>query len=281
MEDELADTLRREARGLAEVLRDVVLAEAPGGAVDGVYLKGSSVRPWTSRIDYVPEVSDVDVHVRVHAEAKEATRSLAFALRVADGTQELFNQRFPRAMHSPRPQLFFLGDIEEMSGYLPSTPDSVVVLHGNEYRAGTESEYAACVADDRTRFLADADFVRDNIAGKIIDRPGKLAWQAVASLTWRVAPAGPRLLTQLGRTPYDVWAMNRTSVTRTLQSLRHGEVAAAYAGFYLAAWDGYLTGFEDARPALRAVEAAHRLFSTGRRLIESADGRAATQGGHL
>lgn len=278
--DGVAENLRREARGLAEVLRDVVLEEAPADSVKGVYLKGSSVRPWASRIDYVPEVSDVDVHVRVHAEARDATRSLAFALRVADRTRVLFNQRFPRAMHSPRPQLFFLGDIEQMSGYLPSTPGSFVVLHGGEYRAGTEAEYAACVADDQTRFIADADFVRDNIAGKIIDRPGKLAWEAVASLTWRVAPAGPRLLTQLGERPYDVWSMNRTTVTRTLQSLGHGELAAAYADFYLAGWAGYLTDFEDARPALRAVEAVHQLFAAGRRLIDSADGFAGASGAH-
>lgn len=278
--DEVADTLRLEARGLAEVLRDVVLEEAPQDSVTGVYLKGSSVRAWASRIDYVPEVSDVDVHVRVHADARDATRSLAFALRVADRTRELFSERFPRATHSPRPQLFFLGDIEQMSGYLPSTSGSVVVLHGDEYQAGTEAEYAACAADDRTRFIADADFVLENIAGKIIDRPGKLAWQAVASLTWRVAPAGPRLLTQLGQTPHEVWSMNRTAVTRALRSLGHGEVAAAYADFYLAGWDGYLTDFVDARPALRAVQAAYQLFAAGRGLMESVHDCAGTKGAH-
>lgn len=278
---ELADELRHEARGMAEVMRDVVLEESPIDSVAGVYLKGSSVRPWASCIDYVPEVSDVDVHIRVKREARESTRSLSFALRVADRTRELFALRFPKAKHTPRPQLFFLGDLEVMPGYLPSTAGSVVVLYGDEYLAGTAAQYGACAAADETRFLADADFVRDNLAGKIIDRPGKLAWQAVSSLTWRVAPTGPRLLTRLGQSPYDVWSMNRTTVARSLRSLGQDDAASAYAEFYLAGWDGYRTGFEDAGPALRAVEAANRLFVAGRHLVESAERSAGSMEGQL
>lgn len=266
--EELAAVLRAEARGMAEVMRDVLLAEAPADSISGVYLKGSSVRRWDSRVDYAPEVSDVDVHVRVRRAGRVVTDSFGFALRIARETERLFRVRFPEPSHVPRPQLFFLEDIEGLDGYLPSTAGSVTVLHGEEYRAGTPKEYGDCPADDLKRFRLDAAFVEGELAGKIIDRPGRLAWQAVSSLTWRVAPTGPRLLTAMGEDPYEVWSMNRTTLVRSLQEVGAPDVAEAYADFYLAAWDGYLTRFLDAAHGLRAIEAVHRLFAEGARIVD-------------
>lgn len=274
IDPELARVLREEARGLAEVLRDVLLAEAPSDSITGVYLKGSSVRAWDSRIDYVPEISDVDVHVRVRPEARAHTDSLDFALRVAGRTEAVFLDRFPSPRHTPRPQLFFLHDMERSTGYLPSTRDSVVVLHGADYSFGTFEQYEACRADDEARFLIDADFVRDSLAGKIIDRPGSLSWQAVATLTWRVAPTGPRLLTALGHEPWAAWSMNRTDIVAALLDAGAEEVARSYRDFYLAAWDGYSTGFRDSGPALKAIQATHRLFAGGRDVLTRDHDRA-------
>lgn len=275
MPEDLAHSLRAEARGLAEVLRDVLLDEAPRDSVQGVYLKGSSVRPWDSIIDYAPEVSDVDVHVRAHPDARAVTDSLDFALEVARRTEREFAARFPTPTHTPRPQLFFLHEMEQTPGYLGSTADSVIVLHGAEYSYGTADQYRDCHEDDAKRFLADADFVLDSLPGKIIDRPGRLAWQAVASLTWRVAPAGPRILTATGEDPWQMWSLHRSGLVAALVSSGHGAAAAAYRDFYLAAWDGYRDRFRSAGPALRAVEAAFRLFAEGRNVVTSSAGRAA------
>ena len=57
------DQLRAESRCLAECVRDQLLALIPEDEIRGIYLTGSTVKAWDSPLDYVPEVSDVDIHV--------------------------------------------------------------------------------------------------------------------------------------------------------------------------------------------------------------------------
>lgn len=256
---------------MADVIRDVVLDAAPAGAVSGVYLKGSSVRPWESRIDYAPEVSDVDVHIRVRAAARSVTGTTDFAVHMARSIEEVFDERFPERVHTPRPQIFFLDDIEGLAGYLPSPDGAVVVLHGEAYTPGSPAAYRASAADDRARFLADAHFVANDLAGKVIDRPGRLAWQVVSTLTWRVAPTGPRLLNALGRDPHEVWGMNRTAIVGALRDDGAEAAAKAFADFYLAAWDGFESGFRTSAPALQAIDATLRLFAAGREIFAACE----------
>ena len=67
--------LRAEAHGLADCVRDQLLARIPEIEIRGVYLKGSSVKAWESPLDYVPEISDVDIHVWFRNDADVATAS--------------------------------------------------------------------------------------------------------------------------------------------------------------------------------------------------------------
>lgn len=252
---------------MADAYRHALLAEAPDGSVAGIYVKGSSIRSWESRIDYVPELSDVDIHVRLASDAGPVVRSFPFALDVAEAALKRFRTRHPSPEHTPRPQLFFLDDIERLPGYLPSPPGGVRTLDGVEYRGATRSQYEDCRDSDRERFAADAGFVLRDLAGKVIDRPGALLWRVVSTLTFRVAPAGPRLLTQLGVAPWDAWTMNRTSVVRELAARGHENLASHYAGFYVAGWAGFRSGFLDSDAASLALRAAHGMFADGMTLL--------------
>ncbi len=55
--------LKREARAMAEAFAEALLAHVPSEHVAGIYWKGSAQKEWTTPIDYVPELSDVDIHV--------------------------------------------------------------------------------------------------------------------------------------------------------------------------------------------------------------------------
>jgi hypothetical protein len=193
----LSDRLRAEAQGMGEAYLDALLAACPEDAISGVYAKGSAYRPWDTAIDYVPELSDVDIHVRLAPEEDQAVRAMPFALDVGEAALGLFQSRFPRAVHVPRPQLFFLGDLERLRGYLPSPSGCVHTLFGQEYSGASRSDYADCQVADGQRFSDDARFMVNDLPGQVIDRPGRLLWRAVATITWRVGPAEPRLLTQL------------------------------------------------------------------------------------
>ncbi len=263
MDDALAEELRLEVWGMADAYLAALLEVSTDGSIGGVYLKGSSNRPWDSEIDYVPELSDVDIHVRLTTDADSVVHSVDFAFEVARVALEGYRRRFPRPRHTPRPQLFFLERLEELAGYLPSPSGSVRTLFGREYQGGTESAYSGVGPSDVERFLADATFVQHELAGKIIDRPGRLLWQVVSSLTFRVAPAGPRLLTRLGVPPYQAWSLNRTGIVHELYARGQGSLGGHYADFYRAGWEGFRSGFSDDAAAHRAVSAACRLYADG------------------
>jgi hypothetical protein len=263
IESALAEQLRAEAHGMAQAYLDALVSSCEPGSLIGVYVKGSAYRPWDSVIDYVPELSDVDIHVRLTRSACDRLRTLPAALDLAEAALATFRHAFPGALHTPRPQLFFLDDLEDSPGYMPAPRGCVHTLLGPDHEAGTRAQYEACRSADADRFREDARFILGGLPGKVIDRPGRLIWSAVSTLTWRVAPAGPRLLTQLGADPYDAWSWNRSRVVAAL--LRHGRpaVARAYADFYLAGWDGFRSRFEDAAAGRRALVAAQLLYTEG------------------
>ena len=53
------------AYSFVEVLLDLV----PNEAVHGIYMKGSGLKEWDTPIDYVPEISDVDIHIQFYDDA--------------------------------------------------------------------------------------------------------------------------------------------------------------------------------------------------------------------
>ena len=59
------EVLRADVEAMAEAWRTVLLEELGAAAIDGLYLKGSAAKRWDSLVDYVPELSDVDLHVRL------------------------------------------------------------------------------------------------------------------------------------------------------------------------------------------------------------------------
>lgn len=260
-----AETYRREAHGMAEVYLEAVLSVASDAHVSGVYAKGSAYRPWDSLIDYVPELSDVDVHVRLTAEADSGgvLRTLGDAIAVAERALGRYRERFPAPRHVARPQLLFLNDLERLPGYLPSPADTVTTLFGDTYEGGDTASYANASENDVRRFRADALFVREEMPLKVIDRPGPLVWRVVRRLTWRVGPGGPRILTCSGVDPLHAWTVNRTEIVRHLVDLGHDEAAEAYVDFYLAGWAGFRSGFRDGDAARRALLAAARFFDVG------------------
>jgi hypothetical protein len=63
--------LRREALCLANAFAGALLEMIPEQDIAGIYLKGSTLKEWESPIDYVAEVSDVDIHLLFADDALE------------------------------------------------------------------------------------------------------------------------------------------------------------------------------------------------------------------
>ncbi len=264
-----ADRFRSEAHEMAAAYLDTLLSVLPQESISGIYVKGSAYKRWDSMIDYVPEFSDVDLHIRFHKEddGQKYLGTLDQALSIAQGARSSFLIRAPNASHFPRPQLIVLNELEKLDGYCPSPVGLVHTLYGEPYVPARRDDYAATQPDDAQRFIKDAEFLDDQLPMKVIDRPGLYAWRVVWLIVWRVGPVGPRLLTHLGLHPYDAWSLNRTGIVEELITRGKLDIAQAYVDFYLAGWDGYRSDFRDGDAAFRALNAASRLFSKGKTII--------------
>ena len=102
--------LRREVDALVESFVEVLLARVPADELRGIYLKGSAKKEWTSPVDYVPELSDVDIHVffRDAADVERRLGSTEVALGIQSDVEERYLSKVASPVHFPRPQVVIL-----------------------------------------------------------------------------------------------------------------------------------------------------------------------------
>lgn len=257
--------LRAEVRGLAECVRDQLLGRIPAPEIRGVYLKGSSVKAWESPLDYVPEISDVDIHVwfRDDDAWRRHLDTLPQALKIQAGIEACFAQRIARPIHHPRLQLVVLNKIiAELRSFVYSPRSTVTVLHGEAYPEADYSGPAGIRRNDAVDLVEMAGWL-DQMPLHLVDKPGVYAREGLRQLVWRVAPAGPLVLHISGLDTEHVWSLNRTRVTAALRDLGLGALADAYRDFYLAAWDYFLSSFADTNACRAAILAASRVLTEG------------------
>ena len=257
------DRLRLEAECLAECFRDQLLSLIPDGEIRAIYLKGSVVKRWESALDYVPEVSDVDMHVWFHDDAAwpKYLGTVPQALEVQRGVEARFAARISRPLHEPRPQLIVMNKMmAEFEDFLHSPRLIVRVLYGENYPEADYSGSASIRRHDSTRLVDEAGWV-DKMPLHLVDKPGRYLREALRALVWRVSPTGPRALHVYGLDTEQAWSMNRTRVTLALRDLGLTSLADGYADFYMASWDYFLSGFTDSDVGRLAIEAAVRVLT--------------------
>ncbi len=276
------DGLRREAECLAECFRDELLALIPAGEIRAIYLKGSVVKPWESPLDYVPEVSDVDMHVwfRDDPSWSRYLGTVSQALEVQKGVEARFASRVTRPLHEPRPQLIVMNKMmAEHEGFLHSPRATVKVLYGEEYPEADYRDSTVIRRHDAAQLVGEAQWV-DRMPLHLVDKPGRYLREALRQLVWRVSPAGPRVLHVSGVDTERAWSMNRNGVTQALRDLGLVGLAGGYAAFYLSSWDYFLSGFTNSDAGRTAIQAAEQVLTEsaeiGRRwLVANLDESAA------
>ncbi|PCC73721.1 hypothetical protein SAMN02745121_06839 [Nannocystis exedens] len=263
--------IRGEVEGMTSAYVTALLERLPRDELVGLYAKGSAVKPWHAPLDYVPELSDVDLHVLVQDPARldAAIGGLRGALDLQARAEVLYFERFPDPIHVPRPQLVALHALKDQPLYVPSVASTVRVLLGAPYPTATAHDAASIRRIDAASLLQHEDYVA-RLPWAVVDTPAKFLWDRLRELAWRVSPTGSRALSVLGLPYADAWGINRSTAVRQLQALGEDALAAAFAGFYAAAWDFFLSGYDDGAAARRAVLAGAEALDRGARL-----GRAA------
>ncbi len=258
-----SDRLRMEAECLAECFRDQLLYLIPEGEIRAIYLKGSVVKRWESALDYVPEVSDVDMHVWFHDDAawSKYLDTVPQALEIQRGVEARFAARISQPLHEPRPQLIVMNKMmAELEDFLHSPRSIVRVLYGENYPEADYSGSASMRRHDSTRLVYEAGWV-DKMPLHLVDKPGRYLREALRVVSWRVSPTGPRVLHISGLDTEQAWSINRTRVTLALRDLGLTSLADGYTAFYLSSWDYFLSGFTDSDAGRSAIEAAARVLT--------------------
>ena len=242
---------------MTEAIVETLLDHIPNDEIRAIYLKGSAKKQWDTPVDYVPEASDLDVHVWFHHDEWEQSlfSDLDQAIAVQQDIEGRYRRKCPNPIHIPRPQIMIMNSLLRKPGYMHSPPDSVMVLLGEDYPAADYSE-----ADELARLkcqdlLAFTDII-DRYPYRVFDRPDKHLAELLRDLSYRVSPVGPIVLQLAGVDLLTAWSMNRTRVTRALEEIGEFDLASAYGDYFLARWRWFLSNGGDLDALRDSVRAA-------------------------
>ncbi len=262
------DRLRAETRCLAACVRDLLLAHVTETEIRGIYLTGSTVKPWDSPLDYVPEVSDVDIHVAFHADNawRQYLDTVPRALAIQAEIEVCFAKRIAQPLHHPRLQLLVMNQLmAERPGFVYAPQSTVVVLHGEAYPHDDYKDPDTTRRHNAANLVERAKFVQ-RLPLLAIDRLGPHTRDLLGQLVWRVSPVGPLALHLSGLGTEHVWSLNRTRVTAELRGLGLDTLADSYSTFYLSGWDYFLSGFTDTNVYRAAIQAGTGVLTYGAEL---------------
>ena len=264
------EVLRREVNFMLEAFVEVLLAEIPKSAIEMIYFKGSAQKNWESPLDYVPEISDVDIHLLFtdDSSTEKYLGSTSKALHILSKVEKRYFLKTEKPLHVPRPQLVILNRLLREKDFIP-TPKSVVsVLYGKDYPKPDYSDQERIRVIDCNRLIAEEEFL-SAFPLKIIDRPSKYLWESLRAIVWHVSPLGSRVLSIKGISYEEVWSMNRTKIVAFLQELRERQLAQDYTQFYISAWDYFLSGYSDTDAGRKSLLAGVNALSKAVEIAKS------------
>ncbi len=221
-----------------------LLRESFGERLKYAYAKGSAIKTWDSAIDYVPVVSDVDIHVFLSDDAglfagyeDEFKRSM----ELSSSFERAFYQREPDPLHLPRNQIVLLNDAMKQEEFtMPRLRDVQPIVGSPDFSSQSSPE---TIRNHDLLNLRELREFLDGVPMKTVDRAGFDFWSLIRTMTWRVSPAPVRLLTQSHDDPLEVWSWNRTRIAQVLKDQGHELLEQHYRGFYEAGWRLFISGF--------------------------------------
>jgi hypothetical protein len=242
-----SDMLKR-AREDTECALDVwtkILPQFFGSQLEYFYAKGSALKPWDSHIDYVPTLSDIDIHLGLKDDEplfRNSPDDFDTAVNISRQCEEEFLRRRPNHFHVPRMQVIETRFLFQLETYTPPRPQDIRKLYGEPYFKDYPS-LETIRAHDLSNLFDEKEFL-DDMPRRILDRTGLDWWAVIRQMTWRISPAPVRILTQKHPDPLEVWSWNRTTIHRKLLSEGYDKMASYYHAYYESGWKLFLSEFK-------------------------------------
>ena len=210
-----------------------------------VYAKGSATKPWDSHIDYVPTISDVDIHLGLKDDEPlfgNTSDDFDTAVSLSRQCEEEFLRRRPDHLHVPRMQVIETRFLLQSEKYTPPRPQDIQILYGEPHLQELPTPDIIRTGD-LERIFEEKEYV-DDLPRRILDRTGLDWWAVIRAMCWRVSPSPVRILTQGHPDPIEVWSWNRTTIHKELLKEGYDNIASYYHGFYDSGWRLYLSEFK-------------------------------------
>jgi len=184
------------------------LPEILGSRLESMYAKGSANKPWDSHIDYVPIISDVDIHIALKDDKPlygSYSEDFDKAIEISRQCEEEFIRRRPDHFHIPRMQVMETHFLKQNDKYTPPRLQDILVLFGDPKIPKRMPKSERIRAGDMENIIGLREYLHD-LPRHMIDRSGLDWWGTIRNMTWRVSPSAVRIITQTHSDPLDVWS---------------------------------------------------------------------------
>lgn len=219
--------------------------------IEYIFTKGSSSKSWETDIDYVPLISDVDIHIKLRNNKKRI-------LSYKNGFDQAFfftsnyEKRFLIAckqvnhekIHLPRVQIVELESHGRKGYVVPPRNKDVIWVQGS-FQFPEEMEHNKIREMDRKSLLQEKPFI-DSLPQTLFELSGLDYYTLLYRLSSRISPCPIRLLTQvLAENPHEIWSLNKSSIHKMLLENEFTTIADNYEQFYLNGWRLFESSFTD------------------------------------
>ncbi len=262
--------LKKEIKCILDAYMEVLFETIPRLDIAGIYFKGSGYKEWETPLDYVPEISDVDIHLLL-SDDQSVERYLGTteqAIEIQKKVEKRYLEKVAEPYHFPRPQLMILNLLLRERDFVSSPKRTISVLFGKEYPVSDCSNHERIVNIDCSHLLDEEEFIL-KFPLHIIDKPSRYLWQSLRNLVWHISPIGSRVLSIKGM-PYEkAWSMNRTRIIAHLKEIGEQRLAQDYTQFYLDCWEYFLSRYRDTDVGRNAIMAGIKALKRGVELAKS------------
>ena len=269
--DRLHEIAREDVHACIEVWKEILSDK--DREIEYAYTKGSATKKWDSPIDYVPEISDVDIHIFTTNDEGifHPPNDFTDAMKISEKYETRFHEIRQEALHMPRSQIMRIIRLKESGNYCPPRINDVQILFG-EPKQEILPDIDTIRSQDIANLLELEEYL-EPIPRRVFDRAGHDLWHIIRPMTWRVSPSPVRILSQSHEDPVDIWSWNRTRIEQELKDQDYEQIADSYRGFYMSGWDLFLSEFKSLNAYRSVVTHGYNLLKQcleeGKKFIQS------------
>jgi len=228
--------------------------------IDYAYSKGSAVREWESFIDYVPVLSDVDIHIKSKEYSGLFSDDNSFYESVSIGEmyENTFMEMNPDFFHLPRTSIIRLNTLFSEVDFIQPRLSEVVIIKGKPEEL--ENPHKDDIRRIDLKNLQELDEFLPTLSMRMIKATGLDLWTITRRINWRVSPAPIRLLSQTHERPLDLWEMNRTKIAKELENNDYLLISENYKDYYYEGWIAFMEGFTNSQTLRRLISSGYEIL---------------------